>query len=202
MGSEQRRKREKEEIREAILQAAMKLFIENGVQKTTIRKIAELIEYTPGAIYSYFKNKDEIYIELHRRGFEKLFSYMLQVFEVPDLRERFIRLGEVYIRFALENPELYTLMFIADCVKEVILESDQWDEGNKTYTVLQNMVRDCMNAGVLPEGDVDTVSLAFWSLVHGTASLVIKNRLTLRPEGNLDEMVFNVPRYIVENLGA
>ncbi|MDP6042348.1 MAG: helix-turn-helix domain-containing protein, partial [Candidatus Latescibacteria bacterium] len=60
MGSKERREREREEMRENILNATMELFVEHGIEKTTIRRIADKIEYTPGNIYAYFKNKNEI----------------------------------------------------------------------------------------------------------------------------------------------
>ncbi len=74
MGTAERRERDRNEMREAILAAAMKLFLDESFEKTTMRRIAQAIEYTPGALYSYFKDKDEILFALHQRGFDQLFA--------------------------------------------------------------------------------------------------------------------------------
>src|SRR5688572_21171318 len=103
MGSEQRRERDRQEMRETILRAAMKLFIEESFEKTTMRRIAEAIEYTPGTLYWYFKDKDEILFALHQRGFETLFAMQQPTMAIADPVERLRKLAEVYIEFALEN---------------------------------------------------------------------------------------------------
>ena len=71
-----RKQREKEEMRQLILEAAKKIFLEKGYEQASIRNIAEVIEYSPGTIYLYFKEKDEIFHELHEQGFRKLVEYM------------------------------------------------------------------------------------------------------------------------------
>lgn len=67
-----RKQREKEEMRALILDAARKIFLEKGYEHTSIRNIAEKIEYSPGTIYLYFKEKDEIFHALHEEGFRRL----------------------------------------------------------------------------------------------------------------------------------
>ena len=64
-----RKQREKEEMRELILDASRSIFLEKGYHQTSIRNIAEKIEYSPGTIYLYFKEKDEIFHALHEEGF-------------------------------------------------------------------------------------------------------------------------------------
>ncbi|MFY8045852.1 MAG: TetR/AcrR family transcriptional regulator, partial [Chitinophagaceae bacterium] len=72
-----RKQREKVEMRELILSAARSLFLEKGYYETSIRNIAEKVEYSPGTIYLYFKEKDEIFHSLHEEGFRKLTAVML-----------------------------------------------------------------------------------------------------------------------------
>jgi AcrR family transcriptional regulator len=61
-----RKERQKEELRGKILEAAKALFIERGFEETSIRNIAEKIEYSPTTIYLYFKDKDDIFYSLHQ----------------------------------------------------------------------------------------------------------------------------------------
>ena len=70
-----RKERQKEELRGKILQAAKELFMKKGFEDTSIRNIAEKIEYSPTTIYLYFKDKDDIFCELHKEGFILLNQY-------------------------------------------------------------------------------------------------------------------------------
>ncbi len=71
-----RKERQKEELRGKILEAAKALFIERGFEDTSIRNIAEKIEYSPTTIYLYFKDKDDIFYALHQEGFVLLNQYL------------------------------------------------------------------------------------------------------------------------------
>ena len=74
MGVKERQEREREAVSRAILDAARDLFVSEGYQQVSIRKIAERIEYSPAAIYSYFPSKDDIFFALAEEGFHLLFS--------------------------------------------------------------------------------------------------------------------------------
>ena len=58
MGLKERQERDREAVSRSILDAARELFVTHGYQEVSIRKIAERIEYSPAAIYSYFPSKD------------------------------------------------------------------------------------------------------------------------------------------------
>src|SRR3954470_15008431 len=72
MGIKERQERDREAVRRAILDAARDLFVTEGYQNVSIRKIAERIEYSPASIYSYFESKDDIFFELAEEGFRLL----------------------------------------------------------------------------------------------------------------------------------
>ena len=73
MGVKERQERERETVARAILDAARHLFVTHGYEEVSIRKIAERIEYSPAAIYSYFPSKDDIFFALAEEGFRILF---------------------------------------------------------------------------------------------------------------------------------
>ena len=73
MGVKERQERDREAVSRAILDAARELFVAHGYQNVSIRKIAERIEYSPAAIYSYFPSKDDIFFALAEEGFRLLF---------------------------------------------------------------------------------------------------------------------------------
>lgn len=114
MGVTERRIRERLDLRLAILMAAKELFLAKGFEATTLRNIAEKIEFSPSTIYQYFKDKNEIFYTIHAEAFSEL----LKRFKASEIHEnpmdQLIALGEIYIGFAQENSELYDLMFIME----------------------------------------------------------------------------------------
>src|SRR5436305_11512026 len=72
MGIKERQTREREHVRSAILSAASGLLQEQGYPNESMRKIAEQIEYSPGAIYSYFASKEDIFFALAEEGLTRL----------------------------------------------------------------------------------------------------------------------------------
>ena len=88
MGIKERQGRDREAIRRAILDAARDLFVRDGYQNVSIRKIAERIEYSPAAIYGYFPSKDDIFFALAEEGFRLLYGDRAQLHRTrrPDRR--------------------------------------------------------------------------------------------------------------------
>ena len=106
-----RKQKEKEDKRTLILDAARKIFLEKGYTLTSIRNIAEEIEHSPGTIYLYFKDKDDIFHALHEEGFSRMLQKMEPLQYVSDPFERLKALGRVYLEFAKNNKDFYDLMF-------------------------------------------------------------------------------------------
>lgn len=189
MGIAERKELEKQKMRKLILKTAMKLFLKEGFEKITIRRIAEKIEYSPATIYLYFKDKDEILYTLHNEGFEKLYKRQLKTLSIKDSLQRLREQGEMYISFALENPEYYELMFIMRGPAKKIIEKKERDIGMRSYEFLRENVKECMKEGLLPEADVDIAAFSLWSHVHGIASLIIRDRCTMFLEEQMDYFV-------------
>ncbi len=196
MGTAERRLRERGQKHDAIVNAAVELFLSEGYEQTSIRKIAEKIEYTPGAIYSYFKDKDEILFEIHMRGFDKLFEVMNEANSIVDPLERLHMVGHLYLKFAMENPQYYDLMFIEESTARNIKKQEHWECGGHAYNLLRDVITACMESGKLPKADVDAASYGFWSMVHGMTSLVIRGRCLLCPPELHTELLKNTYDYM------
>jgi AcrR family transcriptional regulator len=179
MGIVERKEKQKLEIRKLIMDAAMKLFVEEGVDNVSIRKIADLIEYSPTTVYLYFKDKDEIFYSLHDIGFGKLQELNRNLDAIANPLLRLYKMGENYLNFGMDNSEYYDLMFIQrepmDKLEE--MECSDWKSGDAAMARLKETVRECMEQGFLADGDVDLVSLSVWSIVHGLVSLAIRGRM-------------------------
>jgi AcrR family transcriptional regulator len=178
MGIADRKERDKEELRDRILVAAKSLFLEKGVEKTSIRNIADRIEYSPGIIYHYFRDKNEIFHSLHQGGFLQLMEKMQVLTSVRNPIERLKAMGSIYITFAMENPDMYDLMFIKEAPIDHVFNSehDDWKEGGGTFNYLRMTIDDCFAAGHFQGHDAEALSYMIWSTVHGLVSLSIRRR--------------------------
>ena len=178
MGIADRKERDKEELRERILTAAKTLFLQKGIEKTSIRNIADLIEYSPGIIYHYFRDKNEIFHALHQGGFSQLMSKMSILGSVRNPLERLKAMGSIYVGFAMENPDMYDLMFIKEAPIDHVtsIEHNDWKEGGGTFNYLRSTIKECMEQGYFKGHDEEALSYMIWSTVHGMVSLNIRKR--------------------------
>lgn len=162
------------ETRDKILEAAREMFATQGIEATTMRAIANRIEYTPTAIYHHFKDKDALIIELCHCDFRALAQQFSRAQHVPDPVERLRMIGDGYVQFAMENPHHYQIMFMT---RTPYAEPD-YDRGNPesdAYALLVHTIQEAIDMGRFrPElTDAHQVGQMFWSAVHGLVSLHI-----------------------------
>ena len=167
-------------MRRRILDAALRLFLEQGFEKTSIRNIAEAIEYSPATIYLYYKDKNELLFALHQEAFLKMMAELGQVVVVKEPFERLTEMGRKYIKYALENPEMYDLMFVMTAPMETLdCRDGVWEDGLKSFCLLKTVVAQCSAAGYFKNQDVETTSLTIWAYMHGLVTIYLKNRLNM-----------------------
>ncbi len=196
----ERRAGDKQKMRGRILETAMKLFLKEGYERVTIRAIAQAIEYSPATIYLYFKDRNEILYALQTIGFEKLYEKQQEILSVKDPWKRLRRHGKIYIEFALSNAEYYDLMFIMRGPVKKMKEKKKWEAGMRSYDMLRQNVKSCMDAGYLAKADPEVATFAFWSLTHGIASLLIRERTIMFPEEQLDAIIEGAFDFIMESM--
>jgi AcrR family transcriptional regulator len=137
MGIKERRERERQLTREAILRAALTIAKRDGWAGLTIRKVGEEIEYSPPMVYEYFSNKEDMLVHLARQGFEQLKAALQQAAtSASDSEERLYKVAFAYWEFGVAHPELYQLMhgssdlplnnaLILNAIHEVSAEAEQ-----------------------------------------------------------------------------
>lgn len=179
MGTRERRAREKEELKEKILDAARELFVERGFEAVTMRQIAEAIEYSPTAIYLHFEDKLALVRSLCDRDFAALGKRFQKIATIADSIERLRRSGQAYAEFALRNPQQYRYMFLTPHppIDPDESEIDRDNPREDAYAFLRWTVAEAIAAGRLrPElDDPELVSQIVWAGVHGIVSLRITN---------------------------
>ncbi len=198
MGIAERKEKEKKEMRSLILDTAMRLFLEKGFEKVTLRGIAEEIEYSPATIYLYFKDKNDILFALHTEGFERFYRHQQTIRTIKDPWKRLRKHAQAYMSFALENPEYYDLMFIMRGPGEKIKADREWGAGMRSYDFLKQNIQDCMEAGYLPREDLDVAAFAIWSFTHGMASLIIRQRCGMIPKEAIPAVVNAAVDFMIE----
>jgi AcrR family transcriptional regulator len=168
-------------MRRRILDAAMRLFVEDGFDAVSMRSIADAIEYSAATIYLYFRNKDDIFYALLQEGFHLLMEKQMSVQETPDPLERLTAHGRAYVDFALERPQLYEIMFSLRG-PEVHMKTDMdFESTGDSYGILRRNVRECQEAGYFADEHPEIVAFTMWSLVHGAASLATNGRMDMLP---------------------
>jgi AcrR family transcriptional regulator len=182
MSLKERRVREKEEMRTIILDSAHKLFLDNGFDKVSIRNIAEAIEYSPATIYLYFKDKNEIFHALHQEAFRFYNHFNRELPSIKDPFDRLVKMGEKYFEFMTTHPKYYNIMFLMEAPMQMKENVDEWKEGAKAHSYLEQTVLECINLGYLKAENHQVLALTIWSYMHGICSLIIRNRMKMYPE--------------------
>lgn len=176
MGVSERKEREKSDMKELIRAAALKMFLQDGYAKTSIRNIAEEIEYSPGTIYLYYKDKDELLYEVQRHAYDKLLEAFHTSCSSKDPITKLRQIGETYIMFGLQNPELYDLMFIIRAPMNVD-DSIHKNNGVDAFDFLLEHVTLCTTNNLIHITDPLEGSLQLWAMAHGLISLNLRCRL-------------------------
>lgn len=171
MGIKERRERQKENIREEILDAARSLFVKEGYEHVSMRKIADKIEYAPGTIYLYFHDKAEILDRICEETFSKLTQKMHAINQDPTNPLDGLRRGlRTYVQFGVDNPNQYICTFVQ---AKQMTDRQHPKEGEKCFDNLRSAVQRCIDAGQLNCEDVEEISQALWAGVHGITTLLV-----------------------------
>ena len=178
-------------MRGLILDAARKIFLQHGYYQASLRNIAEEIEYSPGTIYLYFKDKDEIFHALHEEGFRRMLEKMQPLEHVADPFERLKAMGLVYLEFAMNNKDFYDLMFIMQAPIKHEEKSEKWKMGQRTLDYLKNVLKQCQAKGYFKKQNLEYLSFAIWSAMHGMAALYCRDRCKAYPNIEPMELIKN-----------
>ena len=184
-------------MRNLIIESATHLFLKHGYDKTSIRNIAEDIEYSPATIYLYFKDKDEIFYVIHENAFQILDDLLRKHEVIKDPLERLHAIGKTYMQFAIDNPDYYDLMFIMRAPLAQIKHEEKWNAGECSFGYLLETLTACLDAKLIRPGDKYITAISVWSFVHGLVSLYIRERTCVLDLP--DEAVRDMMNYALEN---
>ncbi len=193
MSTMERRARHKTALRQQILDAARELFVEQGYQNVSMRKIAEKIEYSPTTIYLHFRDKADLLRCLTEETFARLADVIERItIENPDPLDRLRKGLRTYVEFGLHNPNDYKVAFLLE--REPGVTGGRLDEpmAVKAYGFLCSTVRECVDKGCFQPVEVEAASQALWAAVHGlTALLIIHPHFPWARRDTLIDMTIN-----------
>jgi len=203
MGVKERRARQKKFLRQEILDAASELFVRDGYENVSMRRIADRIEYSPTTIYIYFKDKAELLEQVCKETFGRLVQRLTKVMEQPgDPVERLKNGLITYIEFGLENPHDYRATFmmrISEEIDEEKFHQPDWP-GMQAFSFLTKGIGDCIAAGKLQPLDVKLAAQTLWAGIHGITSLLITHEKF--PWVGREKVIHSTVDTLVAGLGA
>lgn len=168
------RRGEGERLRADILDAAERLLIETGDRDAvSIRAVADAVGVTPPSIYLHFSDKTELLFAVCEKHFEVLDRHLQEAAAESDDPLESLRLrGRAYVRFGLEHPEHYRILFMGKPDDAPADFGDDRLRRSASFDHLVAGVQRCIDAGVVT-GDPVLIALGLWSVVHGVTSLLI-----------------------------
>ncbi len=172
-----RRAREKEKLRKEILEAARQLFVRDGYENFSMRKLAGKIEYSPTTIYLYFKDKADLLAQVCEDSFAKLLQQLETIASLATDPVECLRASMLaYVEFGVKNSANYLVTFV---LPDSVLESKPGQRlapegmGMRVLDCLRRAIDECMRTGKLRKADPETTAQAIWATVHGVTSLLV-----------------------------
>lgn len=168
-------------MRRDVLQTALELLRE-GPQALTVRAIAAALGTSTQAVYTSHGGKHGLLNEIYVEGYRRLRRRLQQARDAETGAEGRLRaIGRAYREFAVDNPELFQMMFcnvIPGFRPAPATLEDTW----QTFLVLADAVRETVEAGVW-QGEPDQIARLLWQVVHGQSQLEVAGYLGRGPEG-------------------
>lgn len=163
-----------EDLANALLETATALVEVRGGAAFTLRELAKEIGVTHASVYRHFSNKAALMDALVARGFEKLLAYQIEELEAApaDPMERMWALDRAYMRFAMENKSLFTLIF-SFRPDEDSRGSARSEMSARAFSTLVGVVGECQRAGLIIPGDTKKIAGYLTLAPHGYAAYTI-----------------------------
>ncbi len=165
--------------REEILAAAKRLFLTEGYERATIRKIAAAVGVTSGALYLYFPDKDAILRAIAEDTFGALLARLQDVWAANAEPLERLRAGmHAYVQFGLAHPDEYRLTFLSKMMAEAVPGRSaacppEIEAADRSFEVLLNEASGLIEAGQFRDMDPVTAAEALWACMHGVTALLL-----------------------------
>ncbi len=177
--SQQRRERERAVMTERIMEAARELFVRDGYEAVTLNKIARAIEYSPGIIYQYFKDKQALVTAIVEQDTCALRDNLRDCMNVEDPIERILEMARRYAAWGVSHPNHYRLLLTPPAAwveqEDELRQKDVSFGEQDALLILLSLVEDVMRQGLLKDkyNNPGLVAATLWAGIHGAVMLEI-----------------------------
>jgi AcrR family transcriptional regulator len=158
-------------LRERISQAAKELYLREGLEGFSMRRVAEMVGVSAPAIYRHYQNKDELLNEIIIEGLKILDTYLRPALSAKTPYERLLQLLEGYLNFAVEQPKYFDFAFITPSSGIDRFPAELAKHDWTTFTSAVGQIYQCLEQGVLKKDDPIETAITLWAEVHGLVSL-------------------------------
>jgi AcrR family transcriptional regulator len=171
-----------DQTKSRLLAAARDLYLEEGFAHFSLREVARRVGVSAAAVYRHYDGKEALLREVCAAGFRIFSSYLLRALAGATPRERLDLSAEQYLRFGLENPRDYRVIFMGGAEEYAAVTASGKAgkaivEGDSTFQFLVDRVRECIQARVLRKDDPQALAMVIWGQVHGFVSLRLSGHL-------------------------
>jgi AcrR family transcriptional regulator len=178
MGIRERQSRERETVRRKILNAARTLFLNEGYANVSMRKIAEQIEYSPGAIYSYFTSKEDIFFALAEEGLQFVRAHCAAASRANSPLERVRDAFWLFYTFSKEQPEYFSLIFVDSAVPRISRDWERFSSMRELRQEIEQDIQQCIDDGTFAGVEAPgAVFRLLWTAAYGVAVFRLSHRL-------------------------
>ena len=202
-------------LRNALLRVAAELVVSHGVEGFSLREAARRIGVTPTACYRHFSDKAALLAAVAIEGFAELAQRMESAFlprpspsrphkiDVMEAKKRFYAVGNAYIRFAVENPAQFRVMFGPHGAGgSISVRGESKVSGKDSYQIFVEVLNGLVDSGAVSQNSRDQAELPAWAAIHGLAALLVDGLVSAAPEEALQSVIDNVIDHILKSMAC
>lgn len=185
-------------MKEKIIDCARDIYLEQGYNSFSMRKVANCVGISATAIYRHFPDKESLLFDILLTGFRLFAIYLKRSETEVSPLNRLLKSSNEYMRFALENPAYYEIMFMTSDQMTGLKNLNQQgaEEMRATYLYHHQLVVNCKFGDKKRDMNIDQLSAAIWAFGHGLVSLFLVGKMPLNESEFMDLYKAQIKNYL------
>ena len=161
-----------DQTKERIVSCACDLFLRDGFDGFSMRRLARAVGVTAPALYRHYESKEAVLHHVVGQAYQQMARYLYRALEGRTPKERLMLAGRGYLEFAMDHPRLYEALFASPELAGLGELPDEIEaQGAAIGQFWNDRIRECMDAGILRKADPCEIGLTLWAHAHGLISL-------------------------------
>lgn len=190
------------EQRDRILSCACLLYLQDGLDGFSMRKLARALGVTAPALYRHYESKERVLLDVVGEAYRTLIQYLHRALQGRTPEDRFRLAGDGFLDFALEHPRYYEVLFMGvELLAVEAVRAETAEQGCAVGQFWNDRVREAIEAGLLRDGDPQSIGMTLWAHAHGLVSLYLKGMLPVE-EGQFRALIKGSGARLMNGLGT